>query len=112
MIVDTAKGKESALTNPEVDLDLVAGQRQVSFITDSVGQIQDGQQRLNGTTQAMIAQNSGRMNIAANDAYDHLGTQVTKVSTQYSDTADGIHYGLQAHASSDAEAAAGFNYGR
>ncbi|QXV62312.1 hypothetical protein [Amycolatopsis sp. TNS106] len=100
------------MTHPEVDLDLVRGQRQVSFITESVGQINDGQQRLNGTTQAMIAHNSGRMNIAANDAYDNLGTQVTKVGTHYSDTADGIHYGLQAHESADGEAAGGFNYGR
>ncbi|WP_410664168.1 hypothetical protein [Amycolatopsis sp. lyj-84] len=100
------------MTYQDVDLDLGMGQRQVSFITDSVGQINDGQHRLNGNTQAMVAQNSGRMNIAANDAYDQLGTQVTKVGTQYGDTADGIHYGLQAHASSDSEAAAGFNYGR
>ncbi|MFI7120815.1 hypothetical protein [Amycolatopsis sp. NPDC049868] len=100
------------MTNPEVDLDLVAGQRHVSFMNDSVSQIQDGQQRLNGTTEAMIAMNSGRMNIAANDAYGVLGTKVTKVGTDYTDTADGIHYGLQVHGSADAEASAGFNYGR
>ncbi|MFD5250568.1 hypothetical protein ACFWIW_38880 [Amycolatopsis sp. NPDC058340] len=100
------------MTNPEVDLDLVAGQRHVSFMNDSVSQIQDGQQRLNGTTEAMFAMNSGRMNIAANDAYGVLGTQVTKVGADYTDTADGIHFGLQAHGSADAEASAGFNYGR
>ncbi|OLZ58772.1 hypothetical protein [Amycolatopsis keratiniphila] len=100
------------MTNPEIDLDLVAGQRHVSLMNDSVGQIQDGQQRLNSTTEAMMAMNSGRMNIAANDAYSLLGTNVTKVGADYTDTADGIHYGLQTHGSADAEAAAGFNYGR
>ncbi|MFI9454015.1 hypothetical protein [Amycolatopsis sp. NPDC052450] len=100
------------MSHPDVDLDLVRGERQVSFITESVGLINDGQQRLNGTTQEMIAHNSGRMNIAANDTFDQLGTQVTKVGTQYSDTADGIHYGLRTHESADGDAAGGFPYGR
>ncbi len=100
------------MSYPEVDLNLMAGQKHVTFMNDTVTQIQDGQQHLNGTTSAMIAQNSGRMNIAANDAYGLLGEKVTKVGVNYGETADGIHYGLQVHASSDAEAAGGFNYGR
>lgn len=100
------------MSNPEVDLDLMAGQRHVTFINDSVTQIQDGQKRLHETTLAMVAQNSGRMNIAANDAYGLLGEKVTKVGVSYGDSGDGIHYGLQVHASTDAEAAGRFDYGR
>ncbi|WP_414942060.1 hypothetical protein [Amycolatopsis sp. cmx-11-51] len=100
------------MANSDVDLDLVAGQREVSFMNESVTQIQDGQQRLNGITQAMVAQNSGRMNIAANDAFELLGTKVTKVGSDYNETADNIHYGLNVHGSADDQAAGGFNYGR
>ncbi|GAB3728253.1 hypothetical protein GCM10027598_48530 [Amycolatopsis oliviviridis] len=101
------------MTNPGVDLDLVAGQHHVSSINDVAGQINDGQQRLNGISQAMISMNSGRMNIAANDAYGLLDTNVTKMSTGYTETADNVHYGLQAHSGADADASAGFtSYGR
>lgn len=100
------------MSYPEVDLNVMAGQKHVTFMNNTVTQIQDGQQHLNGTTSDMIARNSGLMNIAANDAYGLLGEKVTKVGVNYGETADGIHYGLQVHTSADADAAGGFNYGR